>query len=155
MMIFDAILGAIRKTFVYSGRSERLEHWSFWLFTALCAGAVCLVDRYIGSINQVPINWLVLVLALWLTAANASLIVRRLHDSGITGFVLFIPLACAGVWMFGSDQMVSADSSFMSAQTAKVVAICGRIGTSMSGLAIATYFVRAGESDANKFGDPV
>jgi uncharacterized membrane protein YhaH (DUF805 family) len=154
MMISNAIIDAAKKTFTYSGRAERLEHWAFLFFTALCGTTILAVHRVVAPINQVPINWMVLIVGIWLILANVSLMVRRLHDHNFSGFILFFPLFCATLWLFGYDQSDGVGVSYLTIEIAEMMQYIGKWSLSGSSVAIASFFARPGNKKENKFGAP-
>jgi uncharacterized membrane protein YhaH (DUF805 family) len=154
MMIMQAILDAAKKTLVYRGRAERLEHWAFAFFTAVMVVVVLLLNKFLGTVNSFPINWAVLFLGIWLILANVSLMVRRLHDHNFSGFLLFLPLISVTIWLFGYDQMTEMDRPFISPVHAGHMMSFGKWSLVSTLIVFASFFARPGDKDANKFGDP-
>lgn len=74
----------------FSGRSRRSEYWFAVLFSGLLSAAVTVMLPDLASI-----------VSLALICPNLSIAIRRLHDTGKSGwyyFVSFIPLV-GGIWM--------------------------------------------------------
>lgn len=154
MLLWTAVLAGIRGTFVFSGRSERLEQWAFAFFTSWIVVAVYIIHGRFIPIHQPPMNYIVLILGIWLIVANTALMVRRLHDHGLSGFYLFIPLLGIFVMLLGLQQ-AELEAPFMGALTTKFVILAGRALTFMSMLAFLAYFAREGMRKSNQFGEPV
>jgi uncharacterized membrane protein YhaH (DUF805 family) len=70
----------------FSGRARRSEYWWFYLFTIIAYVVAAIVDAVIG----VPAASGILFLGLIIPTLAVS--VRRLHDTGRSGFWLFIGL---------------------------------------------------------------
>lgn len=155
MMIMQATLDAAKKTFVYRGRAERLEHWAFAFFTAFMCVCVLVLDRALGTVNTAPINWCILLVGIWLVLANVSLMVRRLHDHNFSGFLLFLPLLSITIWLFGFDQMTEMDRPFISPAHAELMTSFGKWSLVSTLIVFASFFARPGDKEANKFGDPI
>jgi uncharacterized membrane protein YhaH (DUF805 family) len=154
MMIFNAIRDAVLNTFTFSGRAERLEHWSFAVFTGICAFFIALFDKMVMPVSSYPINWAVLLLSGWLFTANLSLMVRRLHDHNFSGFLLFLPLICATAWLIGYEQSSKISGAWLERDTAAYMVIAGRWSFFGSFSVLLSFFSRAGEKKENKYGFP-
>ncbi|WP_369149002.1 DUF805 domain-containing protein [Streptomyces sp. R44] len=83
-------LEVLKKYVVFSGRARRKEHWMFLLVNIIAVIVVVTVDLAIGTFPLLyPIYFLAVLLP------HLGVIVRRLHDTGRSGwFILFglIPL---------------------------------------------------------------
>ena len=98
MGFMDAVKNAIMNNYAnFSGRASRSELWWFSLFNFLISIPVAMIDLIIG-IEVVPGYGpfgSILILALLLP--NMGLVVRRLHDTGRSGWWYFIALVpCVG-----------------------------------------------------------
>ena len=88
-----------------NGRATRAEYWWWALIqTIILTGAIWLdITRHFGSDMPPPLNpleYASLVVALLTIPANFCVTIRRLHDSGRSGFwylILFAPIV-GGVW---------------------------------------------------------
>ncbi|MDO0926384.1 DUF805 domain-containing protein [Streptomyces sp. TG1A-8] len=81
---------AFKKYAVFSGRARRKEYWMFTLFASI----IYLVVAIAGAAVKAP--WLVVVVALVFLLPGWGVTVRRLHDTGRSGWwILFgvVPLA--------------------------------------------------------------
>jgi len=72
----------------FSGRARRSEYWFFALAAIIAAVVVAIIDSIIGT--QIP--YIILVLAL--IVPGIAVTVRRLHDTGHSGWwylLVFVP----------------------------------------------------------------
>jgi uncharacterized membrane protein YhaH (DUF805 family) len=89
MSFTDAVSSAFRHYADFSGRASRSEYWWFYLFYLLVLSAATLLDST---------RTLAGLVALALLLPTLGLAVRRLHDTGHSGWWLlvgFVPLAGA------------------------------------------------------------
>lgn len=81
----------LKKYTVFDGRARRKEYWMFTLWNFIVSFAITIVFGFIGAITNVHglvvVTWLY-GLAVLLPALGVA--VRRLHDTGRTGWWLFI-----------------------------------------------------------------
>ncbi len=70
----------------FSGRARRSEYWWFYLFTIICYVVASIIDGVIG----LPIVSIIVMLGLIVPGLAAA--VRRMHDTGRTGWLLLIAL---------------------------------------------------------------
>lgn len=82
MTFGQSIATCFSKYVSFSGRASRSEYWWFWLFTFIL-GFVCgLIDETFSTLVN---------LALFLPMIAVG--VRRMHDTGRSGWCLIIPIA--------------------------------------------------------------
>jgi len=84
-------LEVLKKYAVFNGRARRKEYWMFFLFNIIIAAVLAIIDTYL--FGGPSFLYGLYVLAVLLPALGVM--VRRLHDTGRTGWwvlVLFIPL---------------------------------------------------------------
>jgi uncharacterized membrane protein YhaH (DUF805 family) len=90
---------ALKNYAVFSGRSRRSEYWYFALFYLILYAACAIVDGLTGSFDRASgIGLFTAVLTLALLIPSLSVGVRRLHDTGRSGWwllIAFIPLVGA------------------------------------------------------------
>jgi uncharacterized membrane protein YhaH (DUF805 family) len=86
MSFMDAVKSVLTQYVGFSGRARRSEYWFFVLFNIL----VSIVASIIGGLIKFPLLATLVSLALLLPALAVS--VRRLHDTGRTGWWLLIGL---------------------------------------------------------------
>lgn len=158
MIFARSLVSALAGVFHYSGRSDRLEHWTFCFLTALMGLlAWALVDT-----NMEPspaLAWTTLVAVLWLGLAHVALFVRRLHDHGRSGLWLLPTAAGVFAMLIGwaaSERMLGSFQPYLSADHGYWVIICGRAIVSLSVVGVLLpVFVGQGDLGENEFGDPV
>ncbi len=101
MMKFGAAVKAFWKNYaVFSGRARRSEYWWAVLFLLAVSFPVALIDTvvFFDTIVQTGSGPLSILFLLVILLPSISLLVRRFHDVGLSGwFVLltFIPFAGA------------------------------------------------------------
>jgi uncharacterized membrane protein YhaH (DUF805 family) len=83
----EAISDAFSKYVTFSGRSSRPAYWWFYLFNILALVAALLVDYALGTSGI-----LYALAAIVLLLPNLAVAVRRLHDSGHSGWWLLIAI---------------------------------------------------------------
>lgn len=71
----------------FSGRARRSEYWFFALFYVIVLVVTSVIDQVIGTY---PLLYALAALALFLP--NLGLSVRRLHDTGKSGWLVLIGL---------------------------------------------------------------
>ncbi|WP_053646308.1 MULTISPECIES: DUF805 domain-containing protein [unclassified Streptomyces] len=79
-------LDVLKKYAVFSGRARRKEFWMFTLFNFIAAVILAILDNVLG----IQILSLIYTLAVFLPALGVS--VRRLHDTGRSGWWILIAL---------------------------------------------------------------
>ncbi|MFE5562589.1 DUF805 domain-containing protein [Streptomyces sp. NPDC056544] len=77
----------LKKYAVFSGRARRQEYWMFFLFNLAAAIILLVVDGVLGTY---PLLYSLYVLAILLPALGLT--IRRLHDTGKSGWWIFINL---------------------------------------------------------------
>ena len=85
MSFTEAISDALSKYVVFKGRSSRSAYWWFYLFGLLVGIAAFLIDLALGTSGIIyGVSGLALLLP------NLAVLVRRLHDSGHSGWWVLI-----------------------------------------------------------------
>ncbi|MFZ0323403.1 MAG: DUF805 domain-containing protein [Actinomycetes bacterium] len=102
----DAVKSGFAKYSTFSGRATRSEYWWWWLFTALVFGATVVLILLGSSSDGVSaigvFGWvLYAVAAIGLIVPSLAVLVRRLHDTGRSGWWYFISLVpcIGGIWL--------------------------------------------------------
>jgi uncharacterized membrane protein YhaH (DUF805 family) len=88
-------LGAIKKYAVFSGRARRKEYWYFTLFNTLISIAFLVLELLAGiAIKEMGlgVGMLCSLYMLALIVPGFAVTVRRLHDTGRSGWWVFLPL---------------------------------------------------------------
>lgn len=95
----NSYFSAMTRYFEFSGRSTRREYWSFQIgFYVLLFGAIVLDIAVLGYFNSrrgTGVGPLMLFVIFFHLIPNFSVLIRRLHDAGKSGwwyFVSVIPL---------------------------------------------------------------
>lgn len=82
----EYFIGAFKKFADFSGRARRKEYWMFFLFYIIFSIVVNVIDVVIGTFIFSAIFSLALLIP------SISIAVRRLHDTGRSGWWLLIGL---------------------------------------------------------------
>jgi uncharacterized membrane protein YhaH (DUF805 family) len=86
-------LSALKKYATFSGRAQRAEYWYFFLFYFLIFIGLSIIDNITGSFNaEAGMGLLGGLSILGLLIPSLSVGVRRLHDTGRSGWWLLIGL---------------------------------------------------------------
>ncbi len=96
MSFGQAISSAFKNYAVFSGRASRSAFWYFYVFRAIGAGLIAALESSIGSSGVIGgLGFISLIWGVIILLPTLGLMVRRLHDSGRSGwwwFIGFIPL---------------------------------------------------------------
>lgn len=87
----DAVKSVLGQYAGFEGRARRSEYWFFSLFFFLVLFVVAIVDGVLGTF---PLLYLLVVLGLILPSIAVG--VRRLHDTGKTGWFYLLGLVPFG-----------------------------------------------------------
>jgi uncharacterized membrane protein YhaH (DUF805 family) len=101
---------AFKKAFDFRSRSTRAEYWYFVLFNFIFAIAAMVLDRVLGTTISIETfgveqdlgyGYIYILNALVFFIPGLSLAVRRLHDVGKSGWMLFIILIplIGAIWL--------------------------------------------------------
>ena len=93
MSFIDAIKTCFRKYATFSGRARRSEFWYWQLFTAIVGGIAAAID---GSDSNVVAG----IVAAEFFIPNLAVAVRRLHDTGKSGWYYLMVLIPLVGWVF-------------------------------------------------------
>jgi len=80
-------IAVLKKYAVFSGRARRKEYWMFFLFNIIISIVLGFVEGLIGSPGIIA-----MVYSLALLIPGIAVSVRRLHDTGRSGWWLLIGL---------------------------------------------------------------
>ncbi len=93
-------LEAFRKYAVFSGRARRSEYWYFTLFSMIAIAILRTLDQSSGRYNdETHSGTLESIYGLIVLIPTLSLGVRRLHDTGRSGWWLLINLVPVAGWI--------------------------------------------------------
>ena len=86
-------IGVLKKYAVFQGRARRKEYWFFVLFNIIVTVVLSLIDAMMGMYNsEVGIGLLSGVYSLAILIPSIAVTVRRLHDTGRSGWWILIAL---------------------------------------------------------------
>ena len=93
---------SVVKNFSFKGRARRKEYWMFVLFTVLVTALLMFADERLDffSENNDP-DILTLIFLLMIVIQALAVSVRRMHDTGRTGWWLliqFVPYIGTVIW---------------------------------------------------------
>jgi uncharacterized membrane protein YhaH (DUF805 family) len=80
-------LDVLKKYAVFSGRARRKEYWMFFLFNIIIVIAIGFVESIIGSPGVIGMLYSLAVLI-----PGIAVSIRRLHDTGRTGWWMLVAL---------------------------------------------------------------
>jgi uncharacterized membrane protein YhaH (DUF805 family) len=101
--IMNWYLEVLKKYADFSGRARRKEFWMFTLFNFIFSVVTSIIDYLIGTDNIFGNYGLFsLIYALAILIPSLALSVRRLHDVGKSGYMIFLAfLPIIGwIWLF-------------------------------------------------------
>ena len=149
----------------FSGRSRRMEYWMFVLFQFLLVavfwvllamiGGTALITGDLGAVMAAG-GAIMIVFALFGLVWLALLIpgiavgVRRLHDTGRTGWWVLAPLAG---WLISFLGSMMAASSPDAPGTGAILALIGSLVTLALGLLVFVFMLLEGTRGPNRFGE--
>ena len=83
----------LKKYAVFSGRARRKEYWFFVLFNFIITVALVVIDGIVGTFDPTTgVGMLTGLYSLAVLIPTIAVMVRRLHDTGRTGWWLLIGL---------------------------------------------------------------
>lgn len=103
-------LKVIKNYVGFSGRARRKEYWMFALFNMIFLIIACVLDNVFGTTFKIhsvfgsqnlPYGYFYLLYALVVFLPGLAVAVRRLHDTGKSGWFMFIALIpiVGGIWL--------------------------------------------------------
>ena len=99
MSFLDAIKTCFVEKYVdFSGRASRSEYWWFFLFQMIVALPLFMIDGALFGWGYEDPTWLSTSFSLAIFLPNLGVAIRRLHDTGHSGWYLLIALIpCVGI----------------------------------------------------------
>ena len=92
MNIVEAFMNAIKKSFTFAGRANRLEFWTYYIAYLLVMLAISGISAVLAGVAE-ALGMIMGGIAFIVTIAGIipliSVSVRRLHDLGLSGFWLW------------------------------------------------------------------
>ena len=86
----------------FNGRASRKEYWIFFLFNLIFGVLAMILDNVLGlTIGNVPYGILYFIYAFAVLIPGFAVAVRRLHDVGKSGWMVFIALIplIGAIWL--------------------------------------------------------
>jgi uncharacterized membrane protein YhaH (DUF805 family) len=83
-------LEALKKYAVFNGRARRKEYWMFTLFNFIIAFGIGFMEGLFGMGGEFALGPISIVYALAVLIPGLAVSIRRLHDTGRSGWWLFI-----------------------------------------------------------------
>ena len=80
-------LAVLKKYAEFSGRARRTEYWMFFLFSTIASMVLAFVDGVLGTGGVLGILYLLAV-----AVPSLAVSIRRLHDTGRSGWWLLVGL---------------------------------------------------------------
>jgi uncharacterized membrane protein YhaH (DUF805 family) len=94
-------LQALKKYADFSGRARRKEYWFYMLFYVIILVVLSICDGFIGTTMQSGVGILTLIYILAVLIPTIAVSVRRLHDTGRSGWWILIELVpIVGIFIF-------------------------------------------------------
>ncbi|MDH5361600.1 MAG: DUF805 domain-containing protein [Gammaproteobacteria bacterium] len=104
-------IDVVKKYAVFSGRARRAEYWFFTLFYLIFSIVLTLIDSATGLMSmQSGMGVLSTLFGLALIIPSIAVTIRRLHDSGKSGWWLLFMLIPLLGWIVGLIFMVLGSS---------------------------------------------
>ena len=95
MPFMSAMKSGFKNSFSLSGRASRSEYW-FWVLGGVIFQMTMVIGSIVLAIVEIPVLPGLMILApILLVPGSITLVVRRLHDVGMSGwfwFVVLVPL---------------------------------------------------------------
>ncbi|MBU3069039.1 DUF805 domain-containing protein [Aestuariicella sp. G3-2] len=86
-------LDVLKKYAVFNGRARRKEYWFFALFNVIATIILAFVDSALGTFNmETGIGILGMIYALAVLLPAIGVAIRRLHDTGRSGWWLLLAI---------------------------------------------------------------
>lgn len=120
------IIGPLRKYADFGGRASRSEFWAFLLFVTLLTAAAHYADGTSGRDVTIALNMGMIELSVTLALLLPSITVgvRRLHDSGKSGWwMMLVYLPWLATLAAGTNQalLIAASGAFLAGGIAWIV----------------------------------
>tara|TARA_X000001036_G_scaffold219819_1_gene205756 strand:+ start:99 stop:602 length:504 start_codon:yes stop_codon:yes gene_type:complete len=99
MGFFDAVKNILINNYAgFEGRASRSEYWWFFLFTLMIAVPLTMIDGALFGWEYEDPTWITWIFQLAVFLPTLAVGVRRLHDSGRSGWYLFVSfIPCVGI----------------------------------------------------------
>jgi uncharacterized membrane protein YhaH (DUF805 family) len=92
MPFMSAMKSGFKNSFSLSGRASRSEYW-FWVLGGMIFQMTMIIGSIVLAIVEIPVLPGLMILApILLVPGSITLVVRRLHDVGMSGWFWFVAL---------------------------------------------------------------
>ena len=92
MSFMSAMKSGFKNSFSLSGRVSRSEYW-FWVLGGIIFQLTMVIGSIVLAVMEVPVLPGLMILApILLVPGSITLVVRRLHDVGMSGWMWFVAL---------------------------------------------------------------
>ena len=92
MPFMDAMKSGLSNSFNKSGRASRSEYW-LWVLGGVIFQITMIVGAVILGVMDIPVlPGLMMIAPILLVPGSITLVVRRLHDVGMSGWMFFVAL---------------------------------------------------------------
>lgn len=92
MPFMSAMKSGFKNSFSLSGRASRSEYW-FWVLGGVIFQMTMVIGSIVLAVMEIPVlPGLMIVAPILLVPASITLVVRRLHDLGMSGWMSFVAL---------------------------------------------------------------
>ena len=92
MSFMSAMKSGFKNSFSLSGRASRSEYW-FWVLGGIIFQMTMFIGSIVLAVMEVPVLPGLMILApILLVPGSITLVVRRLHDVGMSGWMWFVAL---------------------------------------------------------------
>ncbi|MBN8202994.1 MULTISPECIES: DUF805 domain-containing protein [Bacillaceae] len=88
----NAFIKVLKESFNFSGRSRRKDYWMFILFTFVISIILTVIEMALGLEITEDIGILTTLFSVIMIIPSLSVTVRRLHDTGKSGWWILISL---------------------------------------------------------------
>jgi len=95
----DIYLSVLRKYVEFSGRAKRREYWTFVLISLVISLILSFIDRMLGLSTEQGVGLLSGIYSLAVLLPSLAVTVRRLHDTGRSGWWILIGLVPIIGWV--------------------------------------------------------
>ncbi len=85
----------------FSGRASRKEYWMFWLFNMVLGIVAVILGNVLGTFKGVGYGPIYLIFVLVTLIPNLAVTIRRLHDTGKSGWYVLVALIpiIGNIWL--------------------------------------------------------
>jgi uncharacterized membrane protein YhaH (DUF805 family) len=162
MSFAQAVGSVLSKYATFSGRAMRSEYWWYYLFTILVSIASSVVDNVVSEVTHYDLGIVGAITSLALLVPSLAVTVRRLHDTGRTGWWLLLPvipfvamfvagIAVVFVVAFGAG-LSGAEAERPTAAAMVVALIAGGIITLAAIVTFVVFLCLDSQPGPNKYG---